>query len=313
MSSSLPSPNNDYAAPAGMQLSRAAWDAALVSIGQRLRAMEAISADFEELIQVGTSQALAVIATNVEPQLVAVDAAVARLTADVAAAEDVIQAILIGSIPASVVTETAVRIWLTPAMRDAWNAQIGTERLADKAVTNEKLRDRPALSVLGRSSNSEGAAADIVAAEDDRLLARVGGAVQFFQLTAGMIPDGGIPFAKLLGTDKVARLGVEDQVVTGGARITPKDLGALSGNVITIDPGDRPIQKVTNNGAGDLRPGTNPGAYSLVIVNAAGAGAIATTGWVIKGDSFDTTSTSKFLCSCIVTADIALMFVTKVA
>ena len=108
-------------------------------------------------------------------------------------------------------------------------------------------------------------------------------------------------------------LATEDQVITGGARVTPKDLGNLSGASITPDTGDRPIQKVTNNGAGSILPGSNTGQYTLQVLNTAGAGAITTTGWTLKGDPFDTSTNSKFLCSCLVTADLKVMTVLKVA
>lgn len=106
---------------------------------------------------------------------------------------------------------------------------------------------------------------------------------------------------------------VADQSITGGARITPLDLGNLSGASITPDPGDRPIQTVTNNGAGSILPGSNTGAYTLQVLNTTGAGAITTTGWTLIGNSFDTTTTSKFQCSCLVTADIKSMTILKVA
>lgn len=114
----------------------------------------------------------------------------------------------------------------------------------------------------------------------------------------------------------VAKLDTEDQVVTGGARITIKDLGALSAaasNTITPDPGDRPTQSITNDHAGSILPGSNAGDYLLEVNNTTGAGAITTTGWTLKGDTFDTTTTSKFLCSCHVTANQKVMSITKVA
>jgi hypothetical protein len=112
----------------------------------------------------------------------------------------------------------------------------------------------------------------------------------------------------------VALLAVEDQVVSGGARITIKDLGNLSGASITPDPGDRPTQKITNNGAGSILPGSNYGSYRLLVINTTGASAsITTTGWILKGDSFDATTTSKFLIGCDVYADMAVMNIQKVA
>ena len=43
------------------------------------------------------------------------------------------------------------------------------------------------------------------------------------------------------------------------------------------------------------------------------AGALTTTGWKLKGDSFDTTTTSVFVCACIVTSSAKLMSVVKYA
>ncbi len=111
----------------------------------------------------------------------------------------------------------------------------------------------------------------------------------------------------------MAALDLEDQTISGGARVTVKSLGNLSGNSITPDPGDRPKQKITNNGAGSILPGSNNGDYLLEVINTTGAGAITTTGWTLKGDSFDTTTTSKFLCSCHVSSDQKLMVITKTA
>ncbi len=107
---------------------------------------------------------------------------------------------------------------------------------------------------------------------------------------------------------------VENQSLTGGATVTVKNLGNLSGQTITPDPGDRAIQKITNNGAGTIAPhGSNTGCYLLVVKNASGAGAITTSGWDdVSGDSFDTTTTSEFLCHCTVVGDFSSMTIRKV-
>lgn len=111
---------------------------------------------------------------------------------------------------------------------------------------------------------------------------------------------------------KILVSNVEDQgPLTGGARITVKSLGNLSGATITPDPGDRAIQQIINNGSGTITPGSNEGQYTLVIANTAGAGSITTTGWARVGDAFDTITTSRFVCSCIVTSNIKLMSVVK--
>lgn len=137
MSSSvqLPSPDDDYTAPRESSLTLAFWDAALTSVGRRIRALEAVKANWEELIAIGTGQALEVIAANVEPQLAALTTTINQLKADVALAQDAIASIVTGSVPASAVSETASRIWLTPTLRDLWNSkQAGDPTLAALAA-----------------------------------------------------------------------------------------------------------------------------------------------------------------------------------
>jgi len=114
----------------------------------------------------------------------------------------------------------------------------------------------------------------------------------------------------------MALLDVAQQAVIGGGNVTAKSLGALSAagsNTITPNPGDRPIQTITNDHAGSILPGSNNGQYTLIISNTTGAGALTTTGWTLKGDSFDTTTTSIFVCSCLVTSSAKLMTVVKYA
>lgn len=94
----------------------------------------------------------------------------------------------------------------------------------------------------------------------------------------------------------IARLGVEDQVITGGARVTSKDLGTISSGTVTLDPGDRPLQHYTNNGAHTLAPGASGGSLMLDITNGASAGPITTSGFTKVVGSFDTTSGHKFRC-----------------
>jgi len=98
-----------------------------------------------------------------------------------------------------------------------------------------------------------------------------------------------------------ARLTVEDQVITGGARVTSKELGTagvVDSGTLTLDPGDRPLQHYTNNGAHTLAPGSNAGTIVLDITNDSSAGAITTSGFTkVDGDAFTTTNGHKFRCS----------------
>lgn len=111
-SASLPSPDNDYAAPLDAYLNKAFWDAAIVPIATRIRALEAVKADWEELIAQGTGQALAVIQANVEPQLAALTAIIDQLKSDVAAAEDAIAVINAGGINMSAVVGLSAALTL---------------------------------------------------------------------------------------------------------------------------------------------------------------------------------------------------------
>lgn len=69
--------------------------------------------------------------------------------------------------------------------------------LRDSGVSNEKLRDATACSVLGRASASNGPMGDIAAAANDTVLRRTGDAVGFGALTLGMAPNGLWTYEKL--------------------------------------------------------------------------------------------------------------------
>lgn len=93
---------------------------------------------------------------------------------------------------------------------------------------------------------------------------------------------------------------VADQVITGGVRITSLSLGTISSGTVTPDPGDRPMQHYTNNGAHTLAPGANAGYYILDITNAASASTITTSGWTSVKGAFTTTNGHKFRCYCTI-------------
>jgi hypothetical protein len=107
-----------------------------------------------------------------------------------------------------------------------------------------------------------------------------------------------------VGGSTVALLGTENQTLAGGAAVSVKNLGTKSSGTLTLDMGDRPLQKVVNGGAFTLAPGSVKGACLLTITNNGSAGTITTSGWTqVAGDSFDTTDSHKFLCHCVVDDD----------
>ena len=81
-----------------------------------------------------------------------------------------------------------------------------TLTIDDNAVSNAKLRDSAAVSVIGRSANSAGDPADIAAGANDRVLRRVSDAVDFGQLTVGMAPDQLWTYAKLQNVSATSRV-----------------------------------------------------------------------------------------------------------
>lgn len=74
---------------------------------------------------------------------------------------------------------------------------IGTNELANNAVTNAKLRDSTALSVIGRSANSTGDPADIAVATDGHVLRRSGTSLAFGQVATAGIADAAVTNAKV--------------------------------------------------------------------------------------------------------------------
>lgn len=65
------------------------------------------------------------------------------------------------------------------------------------AITDAKLRNSAAVSVIGRSANSTGDPADIAAGANDTFLQRVGNALTWAGLTIGMIANNLITLAKI--------------------------------------------------------------------------------------------------------------------
>jgi len=131
---------------------------------------------------------------------------------------------LIGAGPAQTVVEITPT-GVTP-LSLIWNganvvwSSVGTTVLADNSVTDAKLRDSVGVSVIGRSVNTVGDPADIVAAADDTLLRRVGSVVSFGVITLGMAPVNLWTFAKL---QQIAGLSVP-----GVAGAVPADMAAIT-------------------------------------------------------------------------------------
>ena len=74
---------------------------------------------------------------------------------------------------------------------------VATAGIADAAITDAKLRNSAALSVIGRSANSAGVPADIAAGTDGHVLRRSGTTLGFGTVATGGIADGAVTMAKI--------------------------------------------------------------------------------------------------------------------
>jgi hypothetical protein len=74
---------------------------------------------------------------------------------------------------------------------------VGTDSITDNAITDAKLRDSAAYSVIGRSANTPGDPADIVAGTDAHVLRRSGTSLGFGQVATNGIADDAVTYAKL--------------------------------------------------------------------------------------------------------------------
>ena len=94
------------------------------------------------------------------------------------------------------------------------SAGITEGQIADNAITNEKLRDSAALSVIGRAANSSGDPADIVAGTDGYVLRRSGTTLAFGQVSSAGIATGAIIAGKIAAGGVSATTQIADGIIT---------------------------------------------------------------------------------------------------
>lgn len=140
--------------------------------------------------------------------------------------------------------------------------------VADNSITDAKLRDSTGLSVIGRSANSTGNPADIVAANDGEVLRRNGTSIGFGQVgTSGIvdaavtsvkIADTNVTFAKIQNVNTATLVGrtssgagpVESLTVGSG-------LSAASGSLSAVDASDTVKGVVELATTAETRAGTD--------------------------------------------------------
>lgn len=110
------------------------------------------------------------------------------------------------------VTKKETKAQITAATDAIHTAHVGAAVLdhPNDSVTDAKLRNSAARSVIGRAAAAGGDPADIVAGADNRLLGRTGGTLAFQQATGGMLGDNIVTNAKIrdsAGTSVIGRAG----------------------------------------------------------------------------------------------------------
>lgn len=93
------------------------------------------------------------------------------------------------------------------------NGVVSTAKIADDAVTNDKIRNSAALSVIGRSANSIGGPDDIVCFSDGYVLRQSGTTLGFGEVGTLGIADNAITTAKINNT-AVSTAKIADDAVT---------------------------------------------------------------------------------------------------
>jgi hypothetical protein len=86
--------------------------------------------------------------------------------------------------------------------------------------------------------------------------------------------------------------------ITGGASVTPKDLGNSGTSTIAVDVRDRATQLLSNTGNFTLEMAAHAGSTVLYITNSETAGSVTTSYFTyVKGDAFTTTNGHIFRCT----------------
>lgn len=87
------------------------------------------------------------------------------------------------------------------------DSAITTVKVANDNITDAKLRNSAAVSVIGRAANSAGDPADIAAAANEQVLMRTGDVVGFAALATAQLPNNGVTDAKLRDSGALTVIG----------------------------------------------------------------------------------------------------------
>jgi hypothetical protein len=107
-------------------------------------------------------------------------------------------------------------------------ATVGTSQIDNDAVTDGKLRNSAALSVIGRSANSTGDPADIAAGTDGHVLRRSGTTLAFGTTATDGIADAAVTLAKMANLAQATIIGRASGAGTGvPTALSPSQVAAV--------------------------------------------------------------------------------------
>lgn len=178
------------------------------------------------------------------------------------------------------------------------NSKLGADavdgtKIADNAIGNEHIRDSAALSVIGRSANSSGNPADIVAGTNGYVLRRSGTTLGFGQVVTAGIANNAVTEEKL-GTIKrtlFLRVTAPDDILTVGSTTNFFPFPISLNNFIVVDAR---INLVVASSSGTVTVALlNQGGTMTTLSLAAGATGMSASGTI--STSYRTAITNNFL------------------
>lgn len=218
MSQPAPSLENGFALPPGFPLDRTHLQPLLTQIAGVITTLQGVATTWEALVEAGTTQALAMVAENIAPQIQAAQAlidelqqnaeeandgvvaafqqTITALQAKITEAEQALAVLLSGEFPADSVTETSARAFVSPEQKasipagkaSAEEATAGTDNT--KFMTPARVADAVAALAAAKLQRSAKTAGYTVASSDKNKFIDCSGTFTLAFAAAATLADG---------------------------------------------------------------------------------------------------------------------------
>lgn len=115
--------------------------------------------------------------------------------------------------------------------------------------------------------------------------------------TSGLITPLALRQVTLDMVNSSGNLLTPNQILSGGANVTPFPIGTLSGGTLTVNCGNGPLQFLTNSGSFTLAAPASDGSCDILDTNGGSPGSITFTGFTVgtTGDTLTLTPSNKFI------------------